>query len=80
MACISFYEKNLQCWPFNRTGLLSCMHRPVQPKSLSCWGEVSNSLIFQQGHNLANIQVQLQYVYIHLNLKLWEKHKAAAEN
>ena len=27
--------------------LLSCMHRPVQPKSLSWWGEVGNSLIFQ---------------------------------
>ena len=28
-------------------GLLSCMHRPVQPKNLSWWGEVGNSLIFQ---------------------------------
>jgi hypothetical protein len=40
----------LQCTPTNRRkkkSLLSCMHRPVQPKSLSGWGEVSNSLIFQ---------------------------------
>ena len=27
--------------------ILSCMHRPVQPKNLSWWGEVNNSLIFQ---------------------------------
>jgi len=27
--------------------LLSCMHRPVQPKSISWWGEVGNSHIFQ---------------------------------
>ena len=27
--------------------LLSCMHRPVQPKSLSWWREVGNLLIFQ---------------------------------
>jgi len=27
--------------------VLSCMHRPVQPKSLSWWGKVGNSLILQ---------------------------------
>jgi len=27
--------------------ILSCMHRPVQPKSLSWWGKVGNSLILQ---------------------------------
>ena len=27
--------------------ILSCMHQPIQPKSLSWWGEVGNSLIFQ---------------------------------
>ena len=27
--------------------LLSYMHQPIQPKSLSWWGEVGNSLIFQ---------------------------------
>jgi len=31
------------CWSL----VLSCMHRPVQSKSLSWWGEVGNSLIFQ---------------------------------
>ena len=36
-------------WPSDRryTFVLSCMHPPVQPKSLSWWGEVGNSLIFQ---------------------------------
>jgi hypothetical protein len=28
--------------------LLSCMHQRVQPKSLSLWGKVGNSLILQQ--------------------------------
>ena len=27
--------------------ILSCMHRPIQLKSLNWWGEVGNSLIFQ---------------------------------
>jgi hypothetical protein len=27
--------------------ILSCMHQPVQPKSLSWWGKVDNSLILQ---------------------------------
>ena len=28
--------------------LLSCMHQPIQPKSLSSRGQVGNSLILQQ--------------------------------
>ena len=27
--------------------VLSCMHQPIQPKNLSWWGEIGNSLIFQ---------------------------------
>ena len=30
-----------------REDLLSYMHQPIQPKNLSWWGEVGNSLIFQ---------------------------------
>jgi len=36
---------------YSSLNLLSCMHQPVQPKSLSWWGEVNNSLIFQ--HSLS---------------------------
>jgi hypothetical protein len=31
----------------HRGSLLSCMHQPVQPKSLSWWGKVGKSLILQ---------------------------------
>ena len=41
----SIYTKRLI--KSQQTFLLSCMHRSIQPKSLSWWGEVDNSLIFQ---------------------------------
>jgi hypothetical protein len=33
--------------------ILSCMHQPVQPKSLSWWGKVGNSLILQHSPSRA---------------------------
>ena len=35
------------------------MHRPIQPRSLSWWGEVGNSLIFQQIIMLVDVAINL---------------------
>jgi hypothetical protein len=44
MACpFGWNPVHVDFWTY----LLSCMHWPIQPKSLNWWGEVSNSLIFQ---------------------------------
>lgn len=39
-------EAKLRKWQVKRH-LLSCMHQQIQPKSLSWWGKMGSSLIFQ---------------------------------
>jgi hypothetical protein len=44
---MKWYECQQLKVAFGDVWLLSCMYQPVQPKSLSWWGKVGNSLILQ---------------------------------
>jgi hypothetical protein len=44
---VAYTNVNLARDVDSRKSILSCMHQPVQPKSLSWWGKVGNSLILQ---------------------------------
>jgi len=47
--------------------LLSCMHQPIQPKSISWWEEVGNSLILQQKLSLLEM-LYLKAIFTVINI------------
>jgi hypothetical protein len=46
-------KKSVHIYKGKEERILSCIHQPIQPKSLSWWGKVDNSLILQHSPSRA---------------------------